>query len=86
MRSEDGVPAAVMLRWGLVPFWAKDPSLGSRMINARAETLAEKPAFRHFSWLMRYRLLRSEYATTTKSSVGWIYTAMIHRMARWLAR
>ncbi len=32
--------------WGLVPFWAKDPSPGSRMINARAETLAEKPAFR----------------------------------------
>ncbi len=36
----------VMLRWGLVPFWAKDPAIGSRMINARAETVAEKPAFR----------------------------------------
>ena len=36
----------VMLRWGLVPFWAKDPSIGSRMINARAETVAEKPSFR----------------------------------------
>ncbi len=36
----------VMLRWGLVPFWAKDPSIGNRMINARAETVAEKPAFR----------------------------------------
>jgi putative SOS response-associated peptidase YedK len=35
-----------MLRWGLVPFWAKDPSLGNRMINARAETVAEKPAYR----------------------------------------
>ncbi|MDQ7063331.1 MAG: SOS response-associated peptidase [candidate division KSB1 bacterium] len=33
-------------KWGLVPFWAKDASIGSRMINARAETLAEKPAFR----------------------------------------
>jgi putative SOS response-associated peptidase YedK len=32
-------------RWGLVPPWAKDPSIGSRMINARAETLADKPAF-----------------------------------------
>lgn len=34
------------LRWGLVPRWAKDPSVGSRMINARGESLAEKPAFR----------------------------------------
>jgi len=33
-------------RWGLIPSWAKDPSIGSRLINARAETLAEKPAFR----------------------------------------
>ena len=34
------------LRWGLVPSWAKDPRIGSRMINARAETVAEKPSFR----------------------------------------
>ena len=34
------------LRWGLVPRWAKDVSIGSRMINARGESLAEKPAFR----------------------------------------
>jgi len=33
-------------RWGLIPSWAKDPALGNRMINARAETLAEKPAFK----------------------------------------
>ncbi len=32
--------------WGLIPSWAKDPSIGNRMINARGETLAEKPAFR----------------------------------------
>jgi len=36
----------VMLRWGLVPFWAKDPSIGNRMINARAETVAQKPSYR----------------------------------------
>ena len=35
------------LRWGLVPFWAKDPSIGHKMINARAEGIEKKPAFRH---------------------------------------
>ncbi len=35
-----------MMQWGLVPFWAKDPGIGARLINARAETAAEKPAFR----------------------------------------
>src|SRR5207249_5067313 len=34
------------MRWGLIPVWAKDPSIGSKLINARAETLNEKPAFR----------------------------------------
>lgn len=37
---------ADFLVWGMIPSWAKDPSIGSRLINARAETLAEKPAFR----------------------------------------
>jgi len=35
-----------VFRWGLVPFWAKDPAIGNRMINARSETVASKPAFR----------------------------------------
>jgi putative SOS response-associated peptidase YedK len=34
-------------RWGFLPSWAKDPSIGNRMINARSETVAAKPAFRH---------------------------------------
>lgn len=41
-----GPRQVTQVRWGLIPFWAKDPSIGNRMINARAETLAEKPSFR----------------------------------------
>ena len=36
----------VLLRWGLIPSWAKDPRIGNRMINARAETVENKPSFR----------------------------------------
>ncbi|AIM15019.1 SOS response-associated peptidase [Neobacillus sedimentimangrovi] len=35
------------LKWGLIPPWAKDPSIGNKLINARAETISEKPSFRH---------------------------------------
>ncbi|HXF86270.1 MAG TPA: SOS response-associated peptidase [Anaerolineales bacterium] len=42
----DGMNKADFFIWGLIPMWAKDPSIGNRLINARGETLAEKPAFR----------------------------------------
>ena len=42
----DGKNTADYFVWGLIPSWAKDPAIGSRLINARAETLAEKPSFR----------------------------------------
>ena len=45
-RTRAGVRVLALVRWGLVPRWAKDPSIGVRMINARSETLADKPAFR----------------------------------------
>ncbi len=45
-KDEAGARHLVALRWGLIPSWAKEPGIGNRMINARAETIAEKPAFR----------------------------------------
>jgi len=42
----DNKLAADFFVWGLIPMWAKDPTIGSRLINARGETLAEKPSFR----------------------------------------
>ena len=53
--ARSGQRELAQLRWGLVPRWAKDPSIGARLINARAETLAEKPAFR--TALRRHRVL-----------------------------
>jgi putative SOS response-associated peptidase YedK len=44
--GERGTRELVQLRWGLIPSWAKDASIGNRLINARAEGLAEKPSFR----------------------------------------
>ena len=45
-RKDDGGRELALVRWGLIPSWAKDASIGGRLINARAETVAEKPAFR----------------------------------------
>lgn len=44
--TNDGERRAEHMRWGLIPFWAKDAKIGYRMINARGETVAEKPSFR----------------------------------------
>jgi putative SOS response-associated peptidase YedK len=44
--DKEGGPRGELLRWGLIPFWAKDASIGYKTINARAETVAERPAFR----------------------------------------
>jgi putative SOS response-associated peptidase YedK len=46
VRQEGDLRGATMVKWGLVPRWAKDPAMGARMNNARAETVAEKPSFR----------------------------------------
>ncbi len=44
--EEDGTRQMQTFKWGLIPFWAKDKKIGNRMINARGETVASKPAFR----------------------------------------
>jgi putative SOS response-associated peptidase YedK len=46
LRTEQGERAVRLLRWGLIPSWTKDPSIGSKLFNARSETAHEKPAFR----------------------------------------
>jgi putative SOS response-associated peptidase YedK len=53
--TPDGTPTLRTFHWGLVPSWAKDVKVGSKMINARAETVAEKPAFKPL--LRKQRLL-----------------------------
>ncbi|MCC6952135.1 MAG: SOS response-associated peptidase, partial [Phycisphaerales bacterium] len=45
-RGVDGVREGVLLRWGLVPSWSDDAAIGNRLVNARSETVASKPAFR----------------------------------------
>ena len=44
--TENSPRALSLMKWGLIPSWAKDPAIGNKMINARAETLAEKPSFK----------------------------------------
>lgn len=46
MNARGGTREWALAIWGLIPSWAKDPSIGARMINARSETVAEKPSFR----------------------------------------
>jgi putative SOS response-associated peptidase YedK len=55
VRERDGEREAVMAKWGLLPHWAKDPKIAFKMVNARAETLTEKPAYR--SLIGKYRCL-----------------------------
>ena len=72
-RGAARAPAPVA-RWGLVPSWAKDPSIGSRMINARMETVAEKPAYKR-AFAGRRCLLPADgyfewYATSEQTKAG----------------
>lgn len=56
----------VQLKWGLVPSWAKDPRVGSRLINARAETIAQKPSFRRAFGSQRCLIVATGFYEWTK--------------------
>ena len=66
----DGENHARFMRWGLIPSWAKDASIGSRMINARSETLAEKPSFRSAFKRRRCLVLADSFYEWKKTGSG----------------
>jgi putative SOS response-associated peptidase YedK len=70
VRETGGPREVAMLYWGLVPSWAKEKSIGARMINARAETLAEKPAFRNAFRRRRCLVLADGYYEWQRSGAG----------------
>ena len=68
--EQNGERIIEALRWGLIPSWAKDESIGSKMINARAETLAEKPSFRNAFKNKRCIIPASGFYEWQKASKG----------------
>ncbi|TFG71306.1 MAG: SOS response-associated peptidase [Anaerolineales bacterium] len=68
-------------RWGLVPSWAKDPAIGSRMINARSETVTEKPSFRAAFRRRRCLILADGFYEWQKDAESRSKTPMYIRLA-----
>lgn len=66
----DGKDRLDFFKWGLVPSWAKDPEIGNRLINARAETLAEKPSFRNAFRYHRCLVLADGFYEWAKNNGG----------------
>jgi putative SOS response-associated peptidase YedK len=73
-------PRVELFHWGLIPSWAKDPAIGNRMINARLETLAEKPAFRNALKRRRCIIPASGFYEWKKNPDGKTKTPMYIRM------
>src|SRR5262245_45431421 len=77
IRLEDDKPAVATLRWGLIPVWAKDPKIAFQCINARAETVATKPAFRSAFKKRRCLVPADGFYEWEKSPLGklpWMFT------------
>jgi putative SOS response-associated peptidase YedK len=68
--ERDGEREARSMRWGLVPFFASDPGVGNMMINARAETVATKPAYRQAFMKRRGLLVVDSYYEWRKNTSG----------------
>ena len=77
VRAEDGERSLVMMRWGLIPSWAKEPGIGYRLINARSETARTKPSFRS-AWRSRRCLIPAdgfyEWTGEKKARQPWLIT------------
>jgi len=81
-REENGTRSLSSLRWGLIPFWAKDPGIGNRLINARAETVATKPAFRQAFGKRRCLVLADGFYEWQKAGTGKIPWYITHAAGR----
>ena len=76
--TRDGERVAELMRWGLVPHWAKDPALGNKLNNARAEGLFDKPSFRQAARRRRCLLPASgfyEWQATASGKQPWFISA-----------
>lgn len=79
--ANNGAHQIEFFKWGLIPSWAKDPSIGNRMINARAETLAEKPSFKHAYKRRRCLVLADGFYEWRKNPGSKTKTPMYIRLA-----
>ncbi len=77
VRAEDGGKRLAMMRWGLIPSWAKEPGIGYRLINARSETAPTTPSFRS-AWRSRRCLIPAdgfyEWTGERKTRQPWLIT------------
>ena len=76
VRANDDGRTLAMLRWGLIPSWAREPNIGYKLINARSETAAEKPSFRS-AWRNRRCLIPAdgffEWQPRGKTRQPWLF-------------